>query len=395
MVDLGVSYRFDSEDGFKLRCERSVCSNRGMLPDRFREWGSTVIGSDGTAPRSVVPLSFGLVADLAPVCDGDRPTWLALGEDGRISRWDAATGDHEVVGTTTIAEESGREPWNGRLLRRRLHASHDGKYAAVVNDYGRFGQVVDLQVGRVTLALDNQGYHEETVPFSAAFAESRGRCVVVHRTAWNRLDVSDAQTGALLTDRSPTVAVEGEAVPEHYLDYFHGALYVSPDGKRILDDGWMWHPVGFPAVWDLDRWIEGTVWESEDGSSRVDVCGREYYWDHSMTWIDSVRVAVEGLGDDAADMRPGVRIFDTSRTGQGGLWRIPTAVELLAFEGPTGRFFSDGTRLFSSDDTGLSIWDPVEGALLDVVPGFSPTHHHPGAQQFLQLTNGVARLWAT
>ncbi|WP_328551520.1 hypothetical protein [Streptomyces sp. NBC_00358] len=352
-----------------------------------------MVGSDGAVREMSVPPRLGAVVDMAPMQDCERSVWLALSEDGTASRWDMAAGDHEAVGTTTVETESDREPWNGHGLRRRLHVSGDGTFAAVVNDYGRFGEVIDLRTGEVTLTLDNQGGHEETVPFSLAFVRNRGRCVVIHRTAWNRLDVSDVRSGRLLTDRPLPVPADGDGAREHHLDYFHGALCVSPDGKRILDDGWVWHPVGIPSVWDLGGWIEGNVWESEDGPSRLDLCGREYYWGHAMTWIDSVRVAVEGLGDDEDVMRPGARIFDTSRTAQSELWRMPTAVELIAFEGPTGPFFSDGTRLFSCGDSGLSLWDPVEGKFLGVVPGFSPTRHHPGARQFVQLTDGVVRLW--
>ncbi|MCX5562792.1 hypothetical protein OG219_43160 [Streptomyces sp. NBC_00038] len=368
-------------------------SRLDMLSVRFRGVGAAMIGSSDAVGEISTPPRLGAVADLAPVRDRNRPVWLVLSEDGTISRWDVAAGSHLTVGVTTVPAEPDREPWNGRLLRRRLHVSHDGMFAAVVNDYGRFGEVVDLRTGEVTLVLDNQGDEEETVPFSLEFARSRGRCVVIHRTDWNRLDVSDAQTGVLLTDRSLPTPADAEAVPEHDLDYFHGALYVSPDGKRILDDGWIWHPIGIPAVWDLDQWIEGNVWESEDGPSRVGLCDRADYWDHGMTWIDSTRVAVEGLGDHDVAMRPGARIFDTSRTGRSEPPRNPTAVELLAFEGPTGRFFSDGTHLFSCGDTDLSIWDPAEGKLLGAVPGFSPAHYHPGAQQFLQLADSVVRLW--
>lgn len=351
------------------------------------------MGSSDAVRQISVPPRLGAVTDLAPVHDGDGSIWLALSEDGTISRWDVAADRQETVGATTLAAEDDREPWNSRTPRRRLHASHDGLFAAVVNDYGRLGEVVDLRTGEVTLALDNQGYHEETVPFSLAFAQRRERCVVVHRTDWNRLDVSDPETGELLTDRSLPEQVTADAVPEHSLDYFHGALYVSPDGKRILDDGWIWHPIGFPAVWDLDPWFEGNVWESEDGPSRFDVCDRGDYWDHAMTWIDSSRVAVEGLGDDTSVMRPGARIFDTSRTSQSEPRRTPRPVELHAFEGPTGRFFSDGSHLFSCSDSDLSIWDPAEGKLLGTVPGFSPTHYHPGARQFVELADDVARVW--
>ncbi|WP_330323911.1 WD40 repeat domain-containing protein [Streptomyces pseudovenezuelae] len=337
-----------------------------------------------------MPSRLGAIADLTPVIDGQRPVWLTLGEDGTISRWDVATGDHEAVGATAVRAEPGHEPWSDRELRRRLHSPPDGMFAAVVNDYGRFGEVIDLRTGEVTLDLESEGHHSETVPFSLAFGQHLGRCVVIHRTEWNRLDVSDAQTGEALTARSSPAPTDGVDLPEHYLDYFHGALFVSPDGKRILDDGWIWHPIGVPSVWDLDPWIEGNVWESEDGPSRVEVCDRADYWDHAMTWLDSARVAIGGIGDHDAGMRPGARIFDTSRAGRSG-----TAVELLAFEGPTGPFFSDGTHLFSCGDTGLSIWDPVRGKLLGDIPGFSPTRHHPGARQFPQLTDGVVRLWTS
>ncbi|OIK29531.1 hypothetical protein [Streptomyces malaysiense] len=68
---------------------------------------------------------------------------------------------------------------------------------------------------------------------------------------------------------------------------------------------WVWHPVGIPTVRDLTAWLRGAVRESEEGPSGVGLCGREYYWDRPMTWIDSTRVAVAGLGDDEEVVRPG------------------------------------------------------------------------------------------
>jgi hypothetical protein len=56
------------------------------------------------------PPRLGAIADLTPVRDQERPTWLALGEDGTISRWDVRTGDHEAVGTTTVTAEPDHEP---------------------------------------------------------------------------------------------------------------------------------------------------------------------------------------------------------------------------------------------------------------------------------------------
>jgi hypothetical protein len=54
--------------------------------------------------------------------------------------------------------------------RHRLHASSNGRHAAIVVDWRRHGMVVDVLSGAVTMNLDGGDYHEETVPFSACFA---------------------------------------------------------------------------------------------------------------------------------------------------------------------------------------------------------------------------------
>jgi hypothetical protein len=116
-------------------------------------------------------------------------------------------------------------------------------------------------------------------------------------------------TGELLTSRGPTSYSADQRHPEHYLDYFHGALFVSPGSARVLDDGWVWHPVGIPSAWSTRRWLEN-AWESEDGPTRVDICPRDYYWNGPFAWLDEER---------------------------------------NSFAGPAGLFFSDGEWLFSSD----------------------------------------------
>ncbi|MCE3033095.1 hypothetical protein [Streptomyces sp. CMSTAAHL-2] len=123
-----------------------------------------MIDGKGGVREVPVPAGVGEIADLAPVSGDRRPVWLVLGADGTIGRWDMTAGVHEPVAATSLATEPDREPWAGHRCRRRLHASGDGMFAAVVNDYGRYGEVIDLRTGRATLALDNQGGHEETVP---------------------------------------------------------------------------------------------------------------------------------------------------------------------------------------------------------------------------------------
>lgn len=343
-----------------------------------------------------LPKEAGKIVDISPMVTEGRSIWLLLSEDNRITQFDAGTGEWKRLALASLASEPDHKPWCGRILKRRLYNSPCGHFAAIVHDYGRYGQVIDLRSGQVTLALDGGAYHAETVPFSFAFAQVAGRVIAIHRTAWNRLDVSDPSTGALLTARGPTSYQRGEERPIHYLDYFHGALSVSPNGVRIADDGWVWHPVGIPTTWSLEPWISGNVWESEDGPTRKPICARDYYWDHALTWLDDHRIALGGIGDDDQEMIDGARIFDISASGSGDVrWRAdwPWPRQLTAFAGPAGAFFSEGQRLFSSDQNGLSRWDINDGSRTGYLQGFKPTHHHRGSRELVQVVDDALVRW--
>jgi hypothetical protein len=234
----------------------------------------------------------------------------------------------------------------------------------------------------VTLSLDGGSYHPETVPFSLAFTRHHGRTAVIHRTSWNRLDASDAATGELLTSREPTSYRRGEARPGHYLDYFHGALHLSPGGRWAADDGWVWHPVGIPAVWDVRRWLEDDVWESEDGPSRRWLCQRAYHWDTPMCWAGENLLAISGIGNDDDAMLQGVRIFDVS-----------SGAQVAAFAGPAGPLFAAGGRLYSAAPDGLDVWDVHTGERTGTIPGFVPAGLHPDAGELAGISGSILRRW--
>jgi hypothetical protein len=224
------------------------------------------------------------------------------------------------------------------------------------------------------------------------FAEHDAGPVLIHRTDWNRLDVTLASTGELLTAREPTSFQQGEERPEHYLDYFHGRVVVSPDDRLVADDGWVWHPVGVPTSWSVQDWLHANPWESEDGESQAQLGLRTYYWDHGMCWVDNERLAIEGIGDDDQDMTEGVRIVsavdsEPSNTQRGRVGRCTQE-----FAGPKGLFFSDGDRLFSADGETLKVWDIATGELSATIAGFSPTHQHKSGRELFQVVGRPARL---
>jgi hypothetical protein len=143
-----------------------------------------------------------------------------------------------------------------------LQVSRDGSMVAVTNTYGRHGLVYDVRAGRVAMRLERDGYHSGFSRFPVAFFELGGQLLLVHGTAWNRLDVSDPMNGEVVTKRE-TPVYQREQRPDHHLDYFHCSLFVSPDQEWIIEDGWIWSPVGTIASWNLRRWVQNNVWDSK------------------------------------------------------------------------------------------------------------------------------------
>lgn len=258
----------------------------------------------------------------------------------------------------------------------------DGRFVAIVNDYGTTGIIYDLLTMRPTLQLDGGDYHPEQVQFAIVFVARHGRTVAIHRTDWNRLDASDAETGRLLTARETPRYVLDQPRPDHYLDYFHGPLAISPDATYILDDGWVWGAVGYPAAWDINAWLTTNVWESEDGASLVHLPWREE-WDKPFCWLDAGRVAAWGVGEDESDTFDGARILSLSAGAR----------VMKRFAGPSGAFFSDGVRLFSSAEDGLSIWDVEAGARTARIDGFRPTRQHRGSRELAEIAGRTLRRW--
>jgi ribA/ribD-fused uncharacterized protein len=259
-----------------------------------------------------------------------------------------------------------------------LEISQDGIFAAVANTNGQYGFVIDLAQGKITMRLDRNQYHIENCNFSMSFFEKDQRTLFVHATDWNRLDVSDPKSGLLLTKRE-TPKAEKNWYPEHYLDYFHCSVQVSPNASWIVDNGWVWSPVGQVRTWSLTRWLTENIWESEDGPTKKRLCNRSYFWDGPVCWIDNRTLAVWGHGNDDLLLIPAVLIFD-----------VVTGEQISWFAGPAGELYFD-QYLFSCDnEMGMAAWDVNTGERVFAAPNFHPTGYHPSAKAFLSIpSNGV------
>ncbi|MGD9760041.1 MAG: hypothetical protein AB7U71_21275 [Comamonas sp.] len=297
---------------------------------------------------------------------------LLLTEDGGLHALKLPSGRSQQLAQLDLPEPTPPAPhWPHGF---KVHCALSGDYAVIADDGGTFGVLVNLRTGERVMQLFGGDYHPRTVPFSIAFVQHQGRDVLIHRTQWNRLDVMDCATGENLTER------DGLAFEQpHYLDYFHGRLLPSPSQQWLLDDGWVWAPVGIPAVWSLPAWLDGNRWESEDGPSRKRLAQGEG-WDLPCVWLDDSRVAIWNVGnwddDGFGDClpAPGVVIFDihapVPEEGHAGqLWPMPGLPPARHLHCVSGRLLVVG------EGQGW-LWDVPTRELLCHWPDFAPQGWH-------------------
>ncbi|GEN12956.1 hypothetical protein SAMN05443572_11380 [Myxococcus fulvus] len=296
-------------------------------------------------------------------------SWLAVDAEGTLLRLDFNEDTPEQLGSVSLTSIDFAAPL-------ALHVSACARFAAVVHQRGSIGVVVDLSTGAVTMKLSRGSYHTEHCDFSIAFFRDAERTLLVHATAWNRLDLSDPATGALLSIRErPPRGEPNQPIPAHELDYFHCGLTVSPNDEWLVDDGWVWHPVGILTSLSLGRWVRDNVWESEDGPSRRRLREIPYHWDGPRCFVSPRILATWGFGSDA-DMLIDAALFHDVSTGKLLRW----------FPGPRGDFECDGNLLLASAaDTGTAVWDIETGEKLHEDATLKPTAWHPVSRRFLTV----------
>ena len=319
--------------------------------------------------RLVEGLALPAFADVQPLLVGERPMWIGVTAHGEVHRFDLERRESRVVGR--VPESS---PADIGIENPMLRVSADGRFVAVVDRRGVRGMVLALDDG-TALPLVREDYHAEQCTFPIAFVERGGRQMVVWAPTWNRLDIVDARNGAALTPRESPVW--NNPRPTHYLDYFHAGISVSPDGRWIADNGWVWHPVGIVVTWSIDRWLHDNVWESEDGDTRRPLAWRDYFWDGPICWLDDTRLGVYGYGQDDEWLIPALRIFD-----------VVTGDEQRWFPGPRGALTCD-RELYSVDDQGASVWHIERGTRVARDARLVGAAYHPSAKSFLSRVDGL------
>ena len=403
--------------GASYRCLCKPCSatvSRGgpvdagpLCRECYEEIDMDGVGWAGNAavierPCAFVPTTYSTdiparllpIEDLAPL-DTAVPTWLVLTQSGVIVRWEPDTGTMAPLVRTLLRaepERTGRDKFAGRRLGLKLFAARDGRHAVVALPQGPNGEVFDLTTGERVMELTSGSYHQTHSRASVAFFERDDHNLLVHRTGWNRLDVTDLDTGTLLTER-PAEDGTGTPAAGRHASVFCGAVHVSPGATRLLHDGWVWGSAGVIDVWDIAPWLEGNPFEAMTGPSSA-VLRQWEDWNVPMVWLDEHRIALGGLAVGYEPPMPGARVLDLRGRSNGR--SMMYQADAATFVGPVdgrGGFFSAHGLLYASDRAGLAIWDPADGARLGGIEGFRPTHHHPFAGELVEVVDGRIVRW--
>jgi hypothetical protein len=194
------------------------------------------------------------ISAVQPVIPSNSSSWVAVTNDGHVVQIDLTETPH-------VSNLYRVQPTELSLTDEiALAVSPGAVYLAIANKQGSTGVVIRTADGQPTMKLNRGIYHPEQTPFPVTFVTLEGKLYVVHGTNWNRVDISDPETGRLLTERFPTSYHQGESRPAHYLDYFHGQLIMSPGNDWIAEYGWMWHPIGSVRCWNFPQWLRNIVW---------------------------------------------------------------------------------------------------------------------------------------
>jgi hypothetical protein len=263
-----------------------------------------------------------------------------------------------------------------------------GTYVAIFQTSGQHGQVYRLADGAPGARLDRQDYRPENSCFPVTFVRLDDRVLLVAATDWNRLDLLHPMTGDCLTARA---ADDPES--ERSLDYFHARLTASPDGRRLVDTGWIWHPWGSVRTWRVDAWLDNPR-ESEDGPSVRTLAERAYFWDGPACWIDNTTAVLWGFGDDDEWLIPAALLYDTD-SGELTRWFPGPRIRQPSAWPPKKRWpslFYDQWLFAVEDATGITVWDVATGEQVCADEALAPMHYHPVARQFISLKGDAVEL---
>jgi len=123
--------------------------------------------------------------------------------------------------------------------------SSDGKYVFIYEKLGtKWLLFKDWEILR---EINRSYYHANSYEYPAAFTTIDWKTYLVHcPIEYSQIDLEDVETGEIVTNIKS----------RNSTDVFHSRFEVSPNGKYLLSKGWIWHPIDYVFVFDLEAWLK-------------------------------------------------------------------------------------------------------------------------------------------
>lgn len=241
----------------------------------------------GLSKRSLNnPLNAGV---LKYVGGTSRHSAFVLDSEWILSRVDSKTGD--VTRLIALSDDQRSENFLYQLIPGLQDKYLALSYRDTKNCSTNRGFVLNLESMEVVLDLDLGSYRTGHTDFPLQFFMLDQRELVIHGTDWNRLDITDLQTGELLTNRNLEDIPEGEDDWDCFSEW-NGHIVVSPNQARAACVGWVWHPIGVVHSWRLDNWLRDNPFEVDVSEEKVSHAAWDYEWDSTIRWVDNDRLAI-------------------------------------------------------------------------------------------------------
>jgi hypothetical protein len=180
-------------------------------------------------------------------------------------------------------------------------ASPDGRIAVIYERRGTKGLV--LRDGEILREINRSYYQANSYEYPMTlFHEPGGKLLLAHcPNAYNQIEFEVAETGQVLTasgDRKPS-------------DCFHSRFAASPNGKRLLSAGWVWHPMDVVEHFDVTRALADP--HHLDHGDHVPDSGPE---ESSACWLNDDTIIVCSVSeptDESDERRNCLEVFDLAK----------------------------------------------------------------------------------
>lgn len=207
--------------------------------------------------------------------------------------------------------------------------SPDGRFAVIYERLGTKGLL--LRDGQVLRELNRSFYQAHAYEYPVAlFDAPDGRVLLAHcPEAYNCLELEDAETGRSLT----------AAADRKLTDFFYSRLAASPDGRRLLSAGWVWHPLSQVVCFDVAQALAEPQ-HLDRGYEFPRLVNPGLVEENSACWLDNNRIAIATSVEEEQDdidphVRLGLAVYDVADR---------TCLRAFQLEEPAGTIIPLGTR---------------------------------------------------